>query len=210
LCRAARGGLSCDLNFHTLAGTRALNPADRDRRPAGGWVFPADVAAHRGQVSARSTRTDAAPRAAPSGSVVTQAVRIATTVLGRACLVTAPMPKMPPVATCVVETGRPNREAAITNPAVVRLAMNPWPALSGVIFLAMVSATLRAPMRPPAAMARPTSGRPMPGLNALAAMRSATILGVSLRPRAKQTAAAETKCNESSRRCADRPTTTPL
>ena len=84
------------------------------------------------------------------------------------------MPKMPPVATCVVDTGRPNLEAAMTRPAVVRLAMKPWPALSGVIFFAIVSATLRDPSRPPTAIATATSGRPAPPLNALAPMSRAT------------------------------------
>ena len=53
---------------------------------------------------------------APSGSVVTQAVRMPSTVLRSRLPVTAPMPKMPPVATWVVETGRPNREATDHQP----------------------------------------------------------------------------------------------
>ena len=41
--------------------------------------------------------------------------------------VASPIPKSEPTETCVVETGKPKRLAAMTKMPVARLAENPWP-----------------------------------------------------------------------------------
>ena len=78
---------------------------------------------------------------AAAGSVVTQVSRIREIVSQRAERLTVPMPKMAPQETCVVETGTPRLDANSTSAAVVIFAVKPWPGLSGVIRLLMVSAT---------------------------------------------------------------------
>src|SRR2546425_6145483 len=120
------------------------------------------------------------------------------------------MPKSAPTLRWVVETGRPRPEARITRRAVARLALKPWPSFISVIRWLMVSATRFAPSRPPRAMTaavdRDHPGRP----GRFAATRRATILGVSLRPRAKLTAPADTKWSDTRARCADIPRTWPV
>src|SRR3990170_515190 len=144
-----------------------------------------------------STRKAIAPRSAATGSVVTQADKIAAIIRRRPWRVTVPIPKRAPQETWVVETGIPKRLAPMTIALVTRLATNPWPWFIGVILWLITSATRRALKTPPRAIGRATTSA-LPTLpKSGATSRSAAIFGVSFNPRAKLTAPAERSCAQS-------------
>src|SRR3990172_1385635 len=104
-----------------------------------------------------STRKAIAPRSAATGSVVTQADKIAAIIRRRPWRVTVPIPKRAPQETWVVETGIPKRLAPMTIALVTRLATNPWPWFIGVILWLITSATRRALKTPPRAIGKATT-----------------------------------------------------
>lgn len=126
-------------------------------------------------------------RIAAIGSVSNHDIKIPETTRRFASLVINPMPKSEPTETCVVETGNPNLLAKITSADVTRLAVNPCPGLSGVIFLLIVIATLRAFISPPIAIAIATVSMPSFTSKVLIMSSNATIFGVSFKPRANPT-----------------------
>jgi chromate transporter len=103
-----------------------------------------------------------------------------------------PAPMIAPVETCVVETGRPNQEAALTSDAVARLAVNDSASGIGVSLRASVSRTRRPEAMPPIAIAIVTTANESTVACATseaprAAIPSAAIFGASFQPRAKPT-----------------------
>jgi hypothetical protein len=127
----------------------------------------------------------------------------------RALPLLRPMPNSAPTETWVVETGNPRRLATVTSKAVTRLPLKPWPGVIAVMRWLMVSATLRALSTPPSAIAMATRASPKRGDSACAPSSRATIFGVSLSPRARQTAPPLRKCRPSSMRPASQPSTRP-
>src|SRR3954452_3353575 len=100
-----------------------------------------------------------------------------------------PAPMIAPVATCVVETGRPLQLARPTSVAVVMLAVTDCASGSGVTFFASVSSTRIPARRPPSAIATATTAKLMatPCVPVIATNPSAAIFGASFQPRANPT-----------------------
>ena len=107
-----------------------------------------------------------------------------------AVLFTSPMPYILPTDTCVVETGKPNFEAPITNAPVIRLAVKPCPWLKRHILLLMVWATFRAFNKPPTAITKASAAIYTGILKSRVMSNSETSFGVSFNPLAKDTMAA--------------------
>ena len=128
--------------------------------------------------------------AAPMGSVVTQASKIVSTILTRAVRLTAPTPNSAPTDTCVVETGSPNQLGAGHQQRRDEVRRE---ALSGVHARDLPAQGLGDPAGVQDAARRHDQGdqaSPQAAGKASAASINATILGVSLRPRAKPNAPA--------------------
>jgi hypothetical protein len=104
---------------------------------------------------------------------------------------------MEPHDTWVVDIGSPNRVADVTRAAVQQFAVSPRVGVSGVIRRLMVSATLRALIKPPQTIATATAGIAHAEPVVPETAKSAAIFGVSFRLRAKQTLPALTQCNAS-------------
>jgi len=92
---------------------------------------------------------------------------------------------------------------------VERFPARPWPSFMGVSLLASVSATRRAPTRPPTAIAAETATAPAPGDSAEAPTTRPRIFGVSLSPRANPTTAALVTWPAVTADCAETPAKLP-
>src|SRR6266404_1449150 len=150
-----------------VLGKACSEPIHDQREFASWYVKPARIAAH--------------------GNVMSQERTIALITRGFALPVVRPIPKSEPTETCVVETGRPYKVASTTRIAVVKFAAKPWPRFIVVILLLIVSATLFALSKPPIAIVIATATNPQRMSSAFHKRSSATIFGVSFKPRAKLT-----------------------
>jgi hypothetical protein len=127
---------------------------------------------------------------AASGKVITHDSTILESARLSMVPVTRPTPEMEPTDTCVVDTGKPSLLAKITRNAVITFAANPWLGVRGTMFLLIVTATLRALSQPPTAIVNAMIENVAEMPVYFAASSSATSLGVSFTPRAKQMLAA--------------------